>query len=168
MMLCELPNCHPYLKPQIMKTKILLICLISLIVVLSVTQCKKEEIQPSPNISLRGQSLEVIRANIKGDWSLQYEKGGVWANRVAYYHDHIYEFANNDQIKIIVNGNVAVDAKIRWKYETLSGKGKYTMNYGDDLNTLLPERIQNDTLVLSLAYSAEKIEYFFTRLNKRE
>lgn len=131
-------------------------------------QCKKDH-KPL-NITLYDKPLPVIQANIRGNWKLQYGKGGICGTCLHTYNNVYNEFINNNRIKITANNIVYTDTSITWIKEPgtyTNGTSTFTMNFTDKRGypyVRVVDKIVNDTLILH-DNSSDAIFLYFTKNN---
>ena len=140
--------------------------LLGIVFIICFEQCKKDG--PQSNIKLTDKPLSVIQTNIKGKWTLQYEKGGICGTCIFYQKDFFWEFGNYDKVLETYKGTVIVDTKINWVRERdVFTDLTYIMTFSDKQNVpwnYIVDGIYNDTLVL-YDNSSDRVFYHFTKSN---
>jgi hypothetical protein len=130
-------------------------------------QCKKEEIKPSSNITLKDKTLPVIKVNIKGMWKLCYERGGICAVCPPTIFDQVYyEFGDQDRIIWTDKNQKLADTIILWQYvKDIFEEYTFTLNFSDTRlypYSYIVDGIYNDTLLL-IDNAYDPMYYYLSR-----
>jgi hypothetical protein len=133
-------------------------------------QCKKE--QTPLTITLYDKPLSTIQSYIKGEWKLEYEKGGFCSICINRFDtaNYIWQFNSSNRVKQTYNGNVFTDISITWINDLGMYTGRdstFSMNFyekrGYPCNYIV-DGIFKDSLVLhDNDNSADAVFYFFTK-----
>ena len=122
----------------------------------STTQCKKNDNADSLNIVLYDKPLDVIQANITGNWKLQYMAGGLMYQKIV---DKVgsYMILTPDHITLGNKTGVTTDSPIIWerKKNSFVPDSTYLLRYNyfwlDNQmisDIMIIYEIKNDTLVV--------------------
>ncbi|MES2332633.1 MAG: hypothetical protein V4539_23700 [Bacteroidota bacterium] len=109
-------------------------------------------IDPRLNIDLHGQPLALIQQYLKGNWKLNFTKGGICGVCMTNYPSYFWNFSEGDKIQLVYNNNIVTDTVITWVYrKDVFGVNSYVMDFTDRRdypNGYVVSKIKNDTLIL--------------------
>ena len=159
-----------------MKTAILKIALILALLTTMEAGCKKDAdtdintgintdtLERVSNIILYDKPLEVIQFYIRGEWQLDYYKGGFASNTIQYYDSVFWKFPSAYEVLRNMNGKEVDDYQVYWYKE--QQLNTYSMNIilkGSYVEKYFIDGIYNDSLVIHDS-NADRIYYHFARL----
>ena len=121
------------------------------------------------NITLYNKPLNIIQNYTKGDWLLQYVKGG-FCSTCVYPETH-NSYMNLTTNKIVIGNDSAgilVDTIVTWRKVSTNSGTTYLLSYywspgyGPYAYNFLINEIKNDTLIIS-DYTSDPAYYYYIK-----